>query len=80
MQILSVSNYILLFLQAPSDFCLQFSFTFSFKIGEIFSKKLLHSQNGRTYTKLTIKEGVLLKVNAKQGLLGTLLQQNLQHL
>lgn len=60
-----------MFLQAPCDFCLQFPFTFCFEIGEI-SKKLLHSQNGRTYTKLTIKRGVL-KVNAKQGLLGTLL-------
>lgn len=35
------------FLQAPSDFCLQFPSTFCFKIGEI-SKNLLHSQNRRT--------------------------------
>lgn len=29
--------------------------------------KLLRSQKGKTYAKLTITEGVLLKVNANQG-------------
>lgn len=46
--------------------CLQFPFTFCFETGEI-SMKLLRSQKGKTYAKLTITEGVLLKVNANQG-------------
>lgn len=51
-------------MQAPSDFCLKFPFTFCFEIGEI-SIKLLHSQNIRTYTKLTVNRDVLLNINAK---------------
>lgn len=54
-------------MQAPSYFGLQFPFTFCFEIGEI-SIKLLHSQNIRTYTKLTVKRDILLNINAKQGL------------
>lgn len=70
MQRLAILNYTLLFMQAPSDFCLQFPFTFRFEIGEI-SVKLPHSQNIRTYTKLTVNGDVLLNINAKQGLTAT---------
>lgn len=73
LQRLSILNYILLFCRRQVIFVFNLPFTFCFEIGEMISKKLLHSQNGRTCTKLTIKGGVLLKVNAKQGLLGTLL-------
>lgn len=45
-------------MQAPSDFCPQFPFTFCFEIGEI-TIKLLHSQNIRTNTKLTVNRDVL---------------------
>lgn len=62
-------------MQAPSDFCLKFPFTFYFEIGEI-SIKLLHSQNRRTYTKLTVNRDVLLNFNAKQGLTATVTTSN----
>lgn len=63
-------------MQAPSDFCLQFPFTFCFEIGEI-SIKLLHSQSIRTYTKLIVKRDFLLNINAKQGLTAKVTSINL---
>lgn len=62
-------------MQAPSDFCPQFPFTFCFEIGET-TIKLLHSQNIRTNTKLTVNRDVLLNINAKQGLTATVTTSN----
>lgn len=72
---MKINHFELYFTFYAGSNCPQFPFTFCFEIGET-TIKLLHSQNIRTNTKLTVNRDVLLNINAKQGLTATVTTSN----